>query len=694
MRFTFHLALGLCLLFQLASGVAYGLTVSELTALYQNGQVFLTWENPTDTNLQYNIYRSESPITTSSQLTTSSYLGYVRDNSAQNLRKSELNMQGLDYYYVITTNQSPLASDRGLYVATCSSSGIYYYAVTVTTLDNNQESSSINVGSNTLVTGVLETVAMPQPVLQLLTNQSNGDLSSEYVIWGDNQELPHWRALNNLGSYGYNFTVQTRGISFDQPLYVDFQDANPFKKADASLCPNGNILQMDDRLPNGQGTYWIGYNDSYNMYVNNESNPIVTSGTIHTYSQTMTQAIIRWTKRQPGIDSTRIYMTGQSHNGFGCLLTAMNMPTEIACIFNVAGPILYKTFAGDSREYQLCKATSNLSTDVYYPGTTTPMLIWAFTNMRTYYRINTQGIPVAQSINGKNDATVGWVQKFHWYDTLNAYRQGGTWFWDQRTHGGNNAQFLDSETTPDYLRYYSNRSYPAFSYCSINQDPGTGIATDGDDYGAINGYLDWDDASVSDQLCSYSIKCFVKDFYVGGVLDALQYDSCFTDITLRRTQKFHPESGQTINWSNYGTNNQLLQSGSFVYDGGLITLSGIKIKKSNSTITFTIENCGVGTEVSTQGVSFNNNLNVFPNPISDAATISFSVDQAQKVSLKIFDVTGRLLTILASETMNAGNHQLQWNARGENGTPFNTGIYFLKMETPNHIETIQLSVIK
>src|SRR6185436_2196033 len=113
----------------------------------------------------------------------------------------------------------------------------------------------------------------------------------------------------------------------------------------------------------------------------------------------------------------------------------------------------------------------------------------------------------------------------------------------------------------------------------INQDPGTGIATDGDPYCAINGYLDWNDASISDKPCTYSIECFIKNFYVGGQLDLLQYDSCFTDITLRRTQKFHPESGQTINWTNYGTNNHLLQSGSFVYDGGLITLYGIKIIK-------------------------------------------------------------------------------------------------------------------
>ncbi|HYV93786.1 MAG TPA: MopE-related protein [Chitinophagales bacterium] len=431
---------------------------------------------------------------------------------------------------------------------------------------------------------------MPKPVLQIISTQPNGDLCNEYVVWGNNQELPHWRALNNLGSYGYNFTVQTRGNAFNQPLFVQFQDSNPFSKLDSSFCQNCNMLQLDDRLPNGQGTYWVGYNDSYNMYLPNDSNPIVTSGKVHTYSQAMTQAIIRWTKRQSGVDSNRIYMTGQSHNGFGCMLTAMNMPSEIACIYNVAGPIIYKTATGDAREHQFCLASANIATDIDYPGTTDSMLIWQFTSMRTYYRNNTSGIPMAQSANGKNDMTVGWIQKFHWYDSLNVYRQGGTWFWDQRTHGGSGANFNSNETTPNYTRYYSNRSYPAFAFCSINQNPGNGNVGNGDPYGAFNGYLDWDDNSITDQVCSYSIKCFVKNFYVGGQLDSRQFDSCLTDITMRRTQQFHPLVGQTINWTNYGAGNHLLQSGSFVYNGGLITLTGVKIKKTGSTVTLQIAN--------------------------------------------------------------------------------------------------------
>ncbi|MEO6168902.1 MAG: T9SS type A sorting domain-containing protein [Chitinophagales bacterium] len=89
-------------------------------------------------------------------------------------------------------------------------------------------------------------------------------------------------------------------------------------------------------------------------------------------------------------------------------------------------------------------------------------------------------------------------------------------------------------------------------------------------------------------------------------------------------------------------------------------------------------------------------LKNYPNPFSQSTTISFSLPSSQSVSLKIYDLTGRLVTTLADAPMTAGVHQLQWNARD-----VCSGIYFLKMvrkdsfgETANESETIRLSVMK
>ncbi len=82
-------------------------------------------------------------------------------------------------------------------------------------------------------------------------------------------------------------------------------------------------------------------------------------------------------------------------------------------------------------------------------------------------------------------------------------------------------------------------------------------------------------------------------------------------------------------------------------------------------------------------------LKNYPNPFFESTTISFSLASSQNVSLKIYDVTGRLVTTLADAPMTAGVHQLQWNA-----TNVNSGIYFLKMQTENERSTIRLSLVK
>jgi len=353
---------------------AQGYTVSELTATCKSGQVFFTWKNPAASNLQYNLYRCTIPILTALQITPDAFVGYVRDNSAKNIRKSEL--KNSDFYFVITDGQAALASDRGLYVSTCTAGGNFYYAVTVTDLNTGIEDKTILPGFNALLLFVSESIAKPKPVLQAVTTQPNGDISNEYVVWGDNHSSSQWPAFNNAGSYGYNFTLQEHGVTSGQPLFVQFCDQSPFKKVDASFCSDCNVLQPDDWLPNGENTYWVGYNNSYNMYTPNGQNPIVTSGFVYSFTQARLREILKWARLQSDIDSTRVYMSGKSHNGFGCMITALNNPSAVACIYPVVTPIMYRTKSGNKREHLFCKANSNIPSDVLYPGTTDSILIW------------------------------------------------------------------------------------------------------------------------------------------------------------------------------------------------------------------------------------------------------------------------------------------------------------------------------
>ncbi len=80
---------------------------------------------------------------------------------------------------------------------------------------------------------------------------------------------------------------------------------------------------------------------------------------------------------------------------------------------------------------------------------------------------------------------------------------------------------------------------------------------------------------------------------------------------------------------------------------------------------------------------------IFPNPLSNSITISFSLSQSQNISLEIFDVNGRLIKTLADKFFEAGEHHIDLNAE-----KINAGIYFLKMQAGEFLKTEKLIITK
>lgn len=64
----------------------------------------------------------------------------------------------------------------------------------------------------------------------------------------------------------------------------------------------------------------------------------------------------------------------------------------------------------------------------------------------------------------------------------------------------------------------------------------------------------------------------------------------------------------------------------------------------------------------------------FPNPFNPATTISFSLPNRAFVSLRIYDLVGRLVATIVNEEFAAGNYSRQWNAKG-----FSSGVYFCRL---------------
>ncbi len=67
-------------------------------------------------------------------------------------------------------------------------------------------------------------------------------------------------------------------------------------------------------------------------------------------------------------------------------------------------------------------------------------------------------------------------------------------------------------------------------------------------------------------------------------------------------------------------------------------------------------------------------LRIYPNPFNQSTYISLQVPIDGRVSLRIYDVTGRLVRTLLDEKNVAGDYSISFNARG-----IRTGIYFAKL---------------
>lgn len=71
----------------------------------------------------------------------------------------------------------------------------------------------------------------------------------------------------------------------------------------------------------------------------------------------------------------------------------------------------------------------------------------------------------------------------------------------------------------------------------------------------------------------------------------------------------------------------------------------------------------------------------YPNPFNPSTTIRYSIASRSRVQLKVFDVTGRLVTTLVDATKEAGPHEVSWRGRNAEGQQVASGVYFYRFTT-------------
>ena len=85
---------------------------------------------------------------------------------------------------------------------------------------------------------------------------------------------------------------------------------------------------------------------------------------------------------------------------------------------------------------------------------------------------------------------------------------------------------------------------------------------------------------------------------------------------------------------------------------------------------------------------------VYPNPAKGQAQIEYSLKAPGQVDLSVYDLTGRLVREVVSGRQPAGMHKATWDGRGQDGLKAPSGIYFLRLSSPERTKTARIVVIR
>ncbi len=79
----------------------------------------------------------------------------------------------------------------------------------------------------------------------------------------------------------------------------------------------------------------------------------------------------------------------------------------------------------------------------------------------------------------------------------------------------------------------------------------------------------------------------------------------------------------------------------------------------------------------------------YPNPFNPATKITYSIPKGSFVKLNIYDITGRLMTVLQNSFQNAGNYVVDFNA-----SSLSSGVYFYTIDAGDFSATKKMMLLK
>jgi hypothetical protein len=83
-----------------------------------------------------------------------------------------------------------------------------------------------------------------------------------------------------------------------------------------------------------------------------------------------------------------------------------------------------------------------------------------------------------------------------------------------------------------------------------------------------------------------------------------------------------------------------------------------------------------------------------PNPFNPVTTIDYGLAVPGHVTLRVYDLAGRLVRTVVDAKRGAGGHTAMWDGRSDAGDRAASGVYFIRMEAPGYRASERLVLLK
>lgn len=624
-----------------------------LIAFHRSGQTFLTWSEAPGADTVYRVYRSATPITTVSGL---SALGEVDQNSTLNERASTV--EGGTIYYRVVEGVS-LPANGGLFVHSTEGGGAFFYAVT--SADLSGENTTLIPGVNALPSAVVESLAVPEPVLQrTLTVQ--GRPVDVYTHWVSDHDTPLAPTMSVEPSIPFTFSLRRRGAAATHPLILRLHArGGSYFNASGTGDAEEWILAPDDYLPNDiRNTFWYGYHDGFDLET---GLGVPETGVVVDYTVRRVRWTLEWALANLPIDTERVYLMGSSMGGLGSAFLRHDLRDQIAAAYTIV-PKFDFSFLHDPDPVNAWNEGNPERAIGDRLWGSVPTNLPSSDGIPVYDRLNAGylatrdagvDLPPLIAFNGKHDTVVGWAEKIPFYEALLASGHGHSIYWDGRTHSGSGAEWLPAQDALDLYGYRLHESFPAFGATSADGTPGDGNAADGDAVGSLGAHVTWD-RPPTDLTSEWEVVLRLQDLEstLGNIAAP---DPTLADVIPRRLQSFLVAPNETIDAiaTNASTGVSIAQWSLTASSDGVVHIPAVPVTGDGTRLRLQRVAADVPNQAPVPRVTIAIQV---PNPARSTDALEFTLPRAGNVRAEWIAVNGTRAVLLAGRSLPEGTHRI------------------------------------